>query len=76
VFLRGATSLLDPGAAMTYPKYSDKLDFEAELAVIVGKSAADVGTRALDYVAGYSCFECLGETRKAFMRGGHDIELH
>jgi 2-keto-4-pentenoate hydratase/2-oxohepta-3-ene-1,7-dioic acid hydratase in catechol pathway len=56
VFLRGATSLLDPGAAMTYPKYSDKLDFEAELAVIVGKSAADVGTRALDYVAGYSCF--------------------
>jgi 2-keto-4-pentenoate hydratase/2-oxohepta-3-ene-1,7-dioic acid hydratase in catechol pathway len=56
VFLRGATSLLDPGAEMTYPKCSDKLDFEAELAVIIGKSATDVGTRALDYVAGYSCF--------------------
>jgi 2-keto-4-pentenoate hydratase/2-oxohepta-3-ene-1,7-dioic acid hydratase in catechol pathway len=56
VFLRGATSLLDPGADMTYPKCSDKLDFEAELAVIIGKTATDVGTRALDYVAGYSCF--------------------
>jgi len=56
VFLRGATSLLDPGADMIYPACSDKLDFEAELAVIIGKPATDVGTRALDYVAGYACF--------------------
>jgi len=56
VFLRGATSLLDPGADMTYPTCSDKLDFEAELAVIIGKTATDVGTRALEYVAGYACF--------------------
>jgi acylpyruvate hydrolase len=56
VFLRGATSLLDPDAEMTYPTCSDKLDFEAELAVIIGKSATDVGSRALDYIAGYSCF--------------------
>jgi acylpyruvate hydrolase len=56
VFLRGATSLLDPGADMTYPTCSDSLDFEAELAVIIGKTATDVGSRALEYVAGYSCF--------------------
>jgi acylpyruvate hydrolase len=56
VFLRGATSLVDPGADMTYPTCSDKLDFEAELAVIIGKTATDVGIRALEYVAGYSCF--------------------
>jgi acylpyruvate hydrolase len=56
VFLRGATSLVDPGADMIYPTCSDKLDFEAELAVVIGKSATDVGARALEYVAGYSCF--------------------
>ena len=56
VFLRGATSLVDPGAAMTYPTCSEKLDFEAELAVIIGKSATNVGARALEYVAGYTCF--------------------
>jgi len=56
VFLRGATSLLDPGADIVYPQCSESLDFEAELAVIVGKSATAVRTRPLDYVAGYSCF--------------------
>jgi 2-keto-4-pentenoate hydratase/2-oxohepta-3-ene-1,7-dioic acid hydratase in catechol pathway len=56
VFLRGATSLMGPGAAMIYPKCSDKLDYEGELAIVIGKTATNVGARALDYVAGYSCF--------------------
>jgi 2-keto-4-pentenoate hydratase/2-oxohepta-3-ene-1,7-dioic acid hydratase in catechol pathway len=56
VFLRGATSLIGPDEAMIYPECSDKLDYEAELAVIIGKTAKDVGGDALDYVAGYSCF--------------------
>jgi acylpyruvate hydrolase len=56
VFLRGATSLVGPAADIMYPRCSDKLDYEAELAVIIGKSATDVGIDALDYVAGYSCF--------------------
>jgi 2-keto-4-pentenoate hydratase/2-oxohepta-3-ene-1,7-dioic acid hydratase in catechol pathway len=56
VFMRGATSLVGPGADIAFPQCSEKLDYEAELAVIIGKSATDVGKRALDYVAGYSCF--------------------
>ena len=56
VFLRGATSIADPGAVMVYPECSDKLDYEAELAVVIGKTATNVGANALDYVAGYSCF--------------------
>lgn len=56
VFLRGATSLIGSGADMIYPECSDKLDFEAELAVVIGKTATNVGSNALDYVAGYSCF--------------------
>ena len=56
VFFRGATSLTGPDAKMIYPECSDKLDYEAELAVIIGKTATNVGAGALDYVAGYSCF--------------------
>ena len=57
VFMRGPTSLLAPGGAMIYPECSDQLDYEAELAVIIGKTANNVSAAdALDYVAGYSCF--------------------
>lgn len=56
VFLRCSTSLANPGGAFVYPEISDKLDYEAELAVVIGKSATNVSADALDYVAGYSCF--------------------
>lgn len=56
-FLRGSTSLLDPGAPLLRPRCSDKLDFEAELAVVIGSTARG---RALDdalaCVGGYSIF--------------------
>ena len=57
VFMRCATSLTAPGGPIIYPTCSDKLDYEAELAVIIGKSARNVAvSEALDHVAGYSCF--------------------
>jgi acylpyruvate hydrolase len=57
IFLRGATSLEAHGAALLRPKCSDKFDYEAELAVVVGKPAKNVSKdKALDYVAGYSVF--------------------
>lgn len=57
VFMRGPTSLMPSGADMIYPECSDQLDYEAELAVIIGKTATNVSAAdALDYVAGYSCF--------------------
>lgn len=57
VFLRVTTSLVDPDGTMILPECSDKLDYEAELAVIIGKPATDVGVAdALDHVAGYACF--------------------
>jgi acylpyruvate hydrolase len=57
VFMRCTTSLASPGGAIIYPECSDKLDYEAELAVIIGKTARNVtAADALGYVAGYSCF--------------------
>ena len=56
VFLRGATSLVGPQAPIILPDCSDKLDFEAELGVVVGRTARHVRGDPLSYVAGYCCF--------------------
>ena len=57
VFLRATTSLVGPGQPILRPPVSEKLDYEAELAVIIGKPALRVREAdALAHVAGYSCF--------------------
>lgn len=56
-FMRGATSLIGHGAGLVRPKVSDKLDFEAELAVVIGRRGRHLtSANALEVVAGYSCF--------------------
>lgn len=56
-FLRGATSLIAHEAPLVRPRVSDKLDFEAELAVVIGRRARHLTpSQALDAVAGYACF--------------------
>lgn len=56
-FMRGATSLIGHEAPLIRPRVSGNLDFEAELAVIVGRRCRHLGDAdALDAVAGYSCF--------------------
>lgn len=56
-FLRSASSLLAPNADAVLPKVSERFDYEAELAVVIGKTVkhAMLGN-ALDCVFGYSCF--------------------
>ncbi len=57
LFLRGAHSLVAPNAAMWRPRASQKLDWEAELAIVIGRRARHVKeTDALAYVGGYACF--------------------
>jgi 2-keto-4-pentenoate hydratase/2-oxohepta-3-ene-1,7-dioic acid hydratase in catechol pathway len=57
IFLRGTTSLTAHNAPIVRPKCSIQLDYEAELAVIIGKTAKHVSKdKALEYVAGYACF--------------------
>lgn len=57
IFLRAASSLIPDGAPLIVPKCSDQLDYEAELAIIIGRTARNVVEQdALSYVFGYSCF--------------------
>jgi 2-keto-4-pentenoate hydratase/2-oxohepta-3-ene-1,7-dioic acid hydratase in catechol pathway len=56
-FMRGPSSLTTHLSPIVRPKVSDKLDYEAELAFVVGKKARNLTQEnALDCVAGYSIF--------------------
>lgn len=56
-FMRGPSSLVAHQDSIIRPKVSDKLDYEAELAFIIGKKARNLNREnALDYIAGYSIF--------------------
>jgi len=56
VFFRGPTALAAHGQALIRPKVSDKFDYEAELAVVIGQRARHLTeANALACVAGYTC---------------------
>ncbi len=56
-FLRANSSLLAPNAKALRPKVSERLDWEAELAVVIGKTVKHATMEnALDCVFGYSVF--------------------
>jgi 2-keto-4-pentenoate hydratase/2-oxohepta-3-ene-1,7-dioic acid hydratase in catechol pathway len=57
IFGRFATSLIAHREPILRPRESTQLDYEAELAVVIGKPGRRIaGERALDHVAGYSLF--------------------
>jgi len=59
LFMKPTTAVTDPGAPIILPAsctHSPEVDFEAELAVVVGRTAKDVSeAQALEYVLGYTC---------------------
>ena len=57
IFARFATSLIAHGEPIRMPRESNTLDYEAELAVVIGRGGRRINRdKALDYVAGYSLF--------------------
>ncbi|MBX3642936.1 MAG: fumarylacetoacetate hydrolase family protein [Rubrivivax sp.] len=57
-FYRGKSSLMGHGQPGLLPKVSSKFDYEAELAVVIGRKVPRhvAQADALPYVFGYSCF--------------------
>jgi 2-keto-4-pentenoate hydratase/2-oxohepta-3-ene-1,7-dioic acid hydratase in catechol pathway len=56
-FMRGPSSLASHESPLIRPQVSDKLDYEAELAFVVGKRARNLNREnALECIAGYSIF--------------------
>jgi 2-keto-4-pentenoate hydratase/2-oxohepta-3-ene-1,7-dioic acid hydratase in catechol pathway len=56
IFLKPSTSVVGPGDPIIYPAGVDRVDFEGELAVIVGKMARHLDeATALQVVLGFTC---------------------
>jgi len=56
-FLRVPSSLVAAGAPVIRPRCSVQLDYECELAVVIGKAGRHIGEeRALEHVFGYTLF--------------------
>jgi acylpyruvate hydrolase len=54
IFAKYRNALAAPDSEVKLPEYSSKVDYEAEVAFVIGKHAKDVSeSDALDYVAGY-----------------------
>jgi acylpyruvate hydrolase len=57
VFAKYANTVIGPGEAIVLPKITEKIDYEAEFAFVIGRTARHVAAAdALDYVAGYLPF--------------------
>jgi 2-keto-4-pentenoate hydratase/2-oxohepta-3-ene-1,7-dioic acid hydratase in catechol pathway len=56
IFLKPPSSLIASGDAIVYPALSERVDYEGELGVIIGRRARRVKSGdAMDYVLGYTC---------------------
>ena len=59
-FLEAPSSVVALGAEVSPPHFTQKLDYEVEIAIIIGKEAFRVSVEdALDYVAGFTIFNDL-----------------
>lgn len=71
VFSKAVTAVIGPGAAIEIPPASALIDYEGELAVVIGRPAKRVGRReALKHVAGYTVMNDV-TARDYQARSGH-----
>jgi 2-keto-4-pentenoate hydratase/2-oxohepta-3-ene-1,7-dioic acid hydratase in catechol pathway len=57
IFLKPPTSIVGPSDAIVLPKYSRRVEHEAELGLVIGRECAHLNDQEnpLDYVLGYTC---------------------
>ena len=56
IFLKPPSSLIASGDSILYPALSQRVDYEGELGVVIGRRARHVpASAAMDYVLGYTC---------------------
>jgi acylpyruvate hydrolase len=74
-FLKLPGTVIGPEDDIPHPPEVKNLDYEVELAIIIGKPCADVTEdQALDYVAGYSAFNDI--SARDVIRGENKTGIH
>jgi acylpyruvate hydrolase len=67
-FAKYANALASPGSTVALPPWSEKVDYEAEVAFVIGSRCKDVReAKAMDHVAGYMLFNDLSARDYQFM---------
>jgi 2,4-didehydro-3-deoxy-L-rhamnonate hydrolase len=75
LFFKSTTALCGPNDPVVIPKGATKLDWEVELAIIIGKKGGYVSeASALDYVAGYCLHNDYSERSFQLERGGQWVK--
>lgn len=75
LFLKATTSLVGPNDSVFIPRGGQKLDWEVELAVVIGKEGKYIAqSSAFDYVAGYVLHNDYSERSFQLERGGQWVK--
>jgi 2,4-diketo-3-deoxy-L-fuconate hydrolase len=75
IFFKSTTALTGPNDAVRIPRNGTKVDWEVELAVVIGKTALYVPReRALEFVAGYALHNDYSERTFQLERGGQWVK--
>jgi 2,4-didehydro-3-deoxy-L-rhamnonate hydrolase len=75
IFFKATTALVGPNDALIIPKDATKVDWEVELAFVVGKKAQYVPkASALEHVAGYALHNDYSERAFQLERGGQWVK--
>jgi 2-keto-4-pentenoate hydratase/2-oxohepta-3-ene-1,7-dioic acid hydratase in catechol pathway len=75
LFFKSTTALVGPDDPLVIPRKATKVDWEVELAVVIGKRATYVPfEKALEYVAGYALHNDYSERTFQFERGGQWVK--
>ena len=73
LFMKHPSAVIGPGEPIVYPKQAQKVDYEGEMAVVIGRHVRRVSeSQALEYVLGYTCANDVSErvTQLAEMKMG------
>jgi 2-keto-4-pentenoate hydratase/2-oxohepta-3-ene-1,7-dioic acid hydratase in catechol pathway len=75
LFFKSTTALVGPNDDLVIPRNAHKVDWEVELAVIIGKQAKYVPREsALDFIAGYALHNDYSERSFQLERGGQWVK--
>jgi acylpyruvate hydrolase len=74
LFLKASSSVIGPGDEILLPRASREVDYEGELAVVIGRPAREVpASHALECVAGYTAANDVSARDYQGVRGQHFI---
>ncbi len=62
IFLKPASAVIGPCDSIVLPRGCRRVDYEGELAVVIGKKAKNVSAeKAAEYIIGYTCFNDVSD---------------